>query len=225
MNAPARTHGAFGKPSPAPRWPTPPRTAAGRWPPFCGASPPRPARRCSRPPGRTAPCWCWNRPIPARSRPTGAFSVPPLSGRSTPFCRPTASRPSSGRTAGFDRIPFLRVRTANARGFRHVAGRCGRRFSFKIRRRRRTCADDGDTSREILRQECARPHGSSARFAVKFCRRGIQRAAEPSAACGGCSEAEQGQRSQSTSAAPRRAVRCGYRDPLNRRVRRRRSPA
>ena len=36
---------------------------------------------------------------------------------------------------------------------------------------------------------------TSARFAVKFC----QRAAEPSAACGGCSEAEQGQRSQSTS--------------------------
>ena len=36
---------------------------------------------------------------------------------------------------------------------------------------------------------------TSARFAVKFC----QRAAEPSAACGGCSEAKQGQRSQSTS--------------------------
>src|SRR5699024_5716741 len=43
---------------------------------------------------------------------------------------------------------------------------------------------------------CARSMATSARFAVKFCRR----AAEPSAACGGCSEAEQGQRSQNASA-------------------------
>ena len=43
---------------------------------------------------------------------------------------------------------------------------------------------------------CARSIATSARFAVKFCRR----AAEPSAACGGCSEAEQGQRSQNASA-------------------------
>src|SRR5699024_7046922 len=43
---------------------------------------------------------------------------------------------------------------------------------------------------------CARSRATSARFAVKFCRR----AAEPSAACGGCSEAEQGQRSQNASA-------------------------
>ena len=51
---------------------------------------------------------------------------------------------------------------------------------------------------------CARNEVTSARFAVKFCRR----AAEPSAACGGYSEAEQGQRSQSASAlvrAPRDA--------------------
>ena len=49
---------------------------------------------------------------------------------------------------------------------------------------------------------------TSARFAAKFCRRGFQRAAEPSTACGGYSEAEQGQRSQSASAiygAPRDA--------------------
>ena len=43
---------------------------------------------------------------------------------------------------------------------------------------------------------CARNEVTSARFAVKFCRR----AAEPSAACGGCSEAKQGQRSQNASA-------------------------
>src|SRR5699024_5027861 len=43
---------------------------------------------------------------------------------------------------------------------------------------------------------CARNEVTSARFAAKFCRR----AAEPSAACGGCSEAEQGQRSQNASA-------------------------
>src|SRR5699024_6493306 len=43
---------------------------------------------------------------------------------------------------------------------------------------------------------CARNKVTSARFDVKFCRR----AAEPSAACGGCSEAEQGQRSQNASA-------------------------
>src|SRR5699024_1380963 len=43
---------------------------------------------------------------------------------------------------------------------------------------------------------CARNEVTSARFAVKFCRR----AAEPSAARGGCSEAEQGQRSQNASA-------------------------
>ena len=41
---------------------------------------------------------------------------------------------------------------------------------------------------------------TSARFAAKFCRRGFQRAAEPSTACGGYSEAEQGQQSQSASA-------------------------
>ena len=39
-----------------------------------------------------------------------------------------------------------------------------------------------------------------ARFGIKFCRKRIQRAAEPSAARGGCSEAKQGQRSQSASA-------------------------
>ena len=49
---------------------------------------------------------------------------------------------------------------------------------------------------EFCGKLCARSFAPSARFAAKFCRRGIQRAAEP-------------------SAAPRRAVRCGYRDPLN----------
>ena len=60
---------------------------------------------------------------------------------------------------------------------------------------------------------------TSARFAVKFCRRGFQRAAEPSTACGGYSEAEQGQRSQSASAiygTPRDA---GTATRRNRRVR------
>ena len=70
---------------------------------------------------------------------------------------------------------------------------------------------------------CARNAVTSARFAVKFCRRGFQRAAELSAACGGYSEAKQGQRSQSASAiygAPRDA---GTATRRNRRVRRSRA--
>ena len=80
--------------------------------------------------------------------------------------------------------------------------------------------DDGDTDRKILRQiVCEERLATSARFAVKFCRRGFQRAAEPSTACGGYSEAEQGQRSQSASAiygTPRDA---GTATRRNRRVR------
>ena len=59
-----------------------------------------------------------------------------------------------------------------------------------VRRRRRH--RQGNFAANCVRGAIA----TSARFAVKFCRR----AAEPSAACGGCSEAEQGQRSQNASA-------------------------
>ena len=71
-----------------------------------------------------------------------------------------------------------------------------------MRRRRRHI--QGNFAANCVRGALA----TSARFATKFCRRGFQRAAEPSTACGGYSEAEQGQRSQSASAiygAPRDA--------------------
>ena len=74
--------------------------------------------------------------------------------------------------------------------------------SADMRRRRRH--RQGNFAANCVRGALA----TSARFAVKFCRRGFQRAAEPSTACGGYSEAEQGQRSQSASAiygAPRDA--------------------
>lgn len=45
---------------------------------------------------------------------------------------------------------------------------------FKIRRRRRTCADDGDTYREIYPKIVCEEPATSARFWGKFCRRGIQ---------------------------------------------------
>ena len=74
----------------------------------------------------------------------------------------------------------------------------------KIRRRRRTCADDGDTTREILRQIVCEEQSDE----CAICRKILSKATKPSAACGGYSEAEQGQRSQSASAlvrAPRDA--------------------
>ena len=73
----------------------------------------------------------------------------------------------------------------------------------KIRRRRRTCAD-GDTDREILRQIVCEKRSDE----CAICRKILSKATKPSAACGGYSEAEQGQRSQSASAlvrAPRDA--------------------
>ena len=80
----------------------------------------------------------------------------------------------------------------------------------------RRCADGDDTYREILRQiVCEAPQAECA-VCRKILSKGIpKRAAEPSAACGGCSEAEQGRRPQSASAAPRRAARCGNRNPSN----------
>ena len=94
----------------------------------------------------------------------------------------------------------------------------------KIRRCRRTCADDGDTDREILRQIVCEELCSECAVCRKILSKGFpKRAAEPSAACGGYSEAEQGQRSQSASAVPRRAARCGHRNPSNRSVRRSRT--
>ena len=55
---------------------------------------------------------------------------------------------------------------------------------------------------------CRRPWADCA-----ICRKILSKAVEPSAACGGYSEAEQGRRSQSASAAPRHAARCGNRNP------------
>ena len=52
------------------RWNTPPLQARPRWPPCCGASPPRNTRRFLRRPPPAARCWCWNLPTPARFRPT-----------------------------------------------------------------------------------------------------------------------------------------------------------
>jgi len=54
-------------------------------------------------------------------------------------------------------------------------------------------------------QLCARSETTSARLAAIFCRRGFQRAAEESAACGGFSDPEQGQRSQSANRVKRDA--------------------
>ena len=50
-----------------------------------------------------------------------------------------------------------------------------RPWNFKNSRRWRTCADDGDTSREIWPKIVCEARAPSARFWVKFCRRGIQR--------------------------------------------------
>ena len=47
---------------------------------------------------------------------------------------------------------------------------------FKIRRRRRTCADDGDTYREIYPKIVCEEPATSARFWGKFCRRGCKAA-------------------------------------------------
>jgi len=54
-------------------------------------------------------------------------------------------------------------------------------------------------------QLCAGSKATSARLTVIFCRRGFQRAAEESAACGGFSDPEQGQRSQSANGVRRDA--------------------
>ena len=52
---------------------------------------------------------------------------------------------------------------------------CYRVAKIKNRRHRRTCADDGDTYREILPKIVCEEPATSARFWVKFCRRGFQR--------------------------------------------------
>src|SRR5699024_565413 len=89
----------------------------------------------------------------------------------------------------------------------------GRQIVPKIKARphRRTCADGGDTDREIYPKIVCEAKGRVRDFGVNF----VEGAAELSAACGGCSEAEQGPRSQSASAAARRDVRCGHRNPLS----------
>ena len=107
--------------------------------------------------------------------------------------------------------PALRE-TGNGRpepeaGRRKLAGT----VKIKIRPRRRTYADDGDTYRKIFPKIVCEAKGRVRGFGKNF----VEGAAEPSAACGGCSEGEQGQRSQSASAAARRAVRCGHRNPLS----------
>src|SRR5699024_9818612 len=79
------------------------------------------------------------------------------------------------------------------------------------RRPRRTCADGGDTAREILLKiVCEEPCDECAVLGKI-----LSKAAAPRAACGRNSAAEQGQRSQSASDAPRRAAGCGNRNPLS----------
>ena len=51
--------------------------------------------------------------------------------------------------------------------------------NFKIRHRRRTCADDSDTDREILRQECARERSDERAACRKILSKGI-----PKSGCG-----------------------------------------
>ena len=77
-------------------WDTPCSRALPPWPLCCGASPPKSTRRCLPLCRTAAPCWCWNRPTPARfQRTVGSLGRHPLV-RSTPFCSSTEKQRSIG---------------------------------------------------------------------------------------------------------------------------------
>ena len=121
-----------------------------------------------------------------------------------------AECPSEGADGGVKTPPYGwngNRRQAPGTGRGKLAGS----VKIKIRPRRRTCADGGDTYRKIFPKIVCEAKGRVRGFGKNF----VEGAAEPSAACGGCSEGEQGQRSQSASAAARRAARCGHRNPLS----------